>query len=158
LTVEELDERSSRAYAARTVSQLAALLVDLPSVPRERKPAPPPAVGGPGVRAFTYQWEHAVAPEKAMREAVRYIAPELHRLRYELVERTSERLGFRCSYRPPWTYLGLLLPPFGLLALLHHVDEHITIEFDPLQDGGTRLTVRGSAPRRVRKAFAELAS
>jgi hypothetical protein len=156
ITVEELDDRSSRAYAARTVRQLAELMLDLPVTPVGRKPATLPAVGGPGVRAFTYQRDLPVGTDKAVREAVRHIAPALHRLSYELVDRSSEQLVFRRSHRPGWTYLGLLLPPFGLLALLHQVDEHLTIDFDSLPDGGTRLTVRGSAPRRVRKAFAEL--
>jgi hypothetical protein len=40
LTTDELDERSGRAFAARTLGELDALLADLP---RERRSGPPPA-------------------------------------------------------------------------------------------------------------------
>jgi hypothetical protein len=100
LTVEELDERSARAYAEVTRSQLAGLLVDLPTPVPERRPAPPPYVGPPGVRPFTYEWH---------------------------------------------------------LPLLHKVEERVVIELEPdHRRGGTRMIARGTAPRRVRRAFAQL--
>ena len=50
-----------------------------------------------------------------------------------------------------------MLPPFGLLVLLHRVQERIVIELEPdRRRGGTRMIVRGSAPKRVRRAFAQL--
>jgi hypothetical protein len=164
LTVEELDERSERAYAARTVGELARLLTDLPAPPPE--PAVPvvvgralPAPGGPGVQSFTYEWSHPVAPERAMREARNHIVPALVRRRYGLVESTPTRLGFACSYRPAWTWTAVvLLPPFGLLALMHRVEERIAIDIEPDGGGGTRIVASGSAPRGVRRAFAQLLS
>jgi Domain of unknown function (DUF1707) len=160
LTVEELDERCARAYAAVTVSQLAELLEDLPAPGAERRPAPQPApdVGPPGVRPFTYEWHHPVAAERAMEEALRHIAPALHAQGYELVDRTDTRLGFVYSYRPGWTYVvAVLLLPFSLLALLHRVEDRVVIELEPdRRRGGTRMIVRGNAPRRVRRAFAQL--
>jgi len=160
LTVEELDERCERAYAARTVNELAVLLADLPATPAPRAtplPTPVPSVGPPGVRPFTYEWHHPVAPDKAMGAALRHLAPALNRHGYELVERSDSLLGFACSYRPGWTYaVAILLPPFGLLALLHKVEERLVIELEPDRRGGTRMIVRGSAPKRVRRAFAQL--
>jgi len=158
LTVEELDERCARAYAAVTVSQLSELLVDLPKPAVEPRPAPAPAVGGPGVRPFTYEWHHPVAPDRAMEEALRHIAPALHRWRYELVERSERRLAFVYSYRPGWTYgVAVLFLPIGLLALLHTREERVVIEFEPdRRRGGTHMIVRGNAPQRVRRAFAQL--
>jgi hypothetical protein len=63
LTVDELDERSERAYAARTVGELAELVADLPPPARARPPAAPPAavpspspsVRGYGALPFTYE-------------------------------------------------------------------------------------------------------
>ena len=160
LTVEELDERSERAYTARTLSDLAALVADLPAAPTPAPvDAPPPALsgGGPGVRFFTYEWHEPVAAERAMEEAMRHIAPALMRQRYELIERTEQRLGFACSYRPAWTVAVAVLFPFvGLVALLHRVEEHVMIDFKPDGHGGTRMIVWGKAPRRVRRAFAQL--
>jgi len=48
LTMDELDERSAAAYAARTLGELASLVADLPA------PAPPPAPPrrAPGVRGY----------------------------------------------------------------------------------------------------------
>ena len=163
LTVEELDERCARAYAAVTVGQLAELLADLPSPPPERRPEPspelpPPDLGPPGVRPFAYEWHHPVAPDKAMEEALRHLAPALNRQGYELADRTETRLGFTYSYRPGWTYVAaILLLPFSLAALLYRVEERIVIELEPdRRRGGTRMIVRGRAPKRVRRAFAPL--
>jgi hypothetical protein len=94
--MDELDERCSTALAARTRGELAALTCDLPA------PAPPalvPAgpvreVRGIGVRPFTYEWQLRVAPHVAMDEALRHIAPALHRGRHELVDKQPGRLAF----------------------------------------------------------------
>jgi Domain of unknown function (DUF1707) len=160
LTVEELDERCARAYAAVMRSELAGLVEDLPAPAAEPRPPPqtPPSVGPPGVRPFTYEWHHPVAPHRAMEEAMRHIAPALHAKGYELVDRSDTKLGFVYSYRPGWTYpVSVLLLPFSLLALLHRVEDRVVIEFEPdRRRGGTRMIVRGSAPKRVRRAFAQL--
>jgi Domain of unknown function (DUF1707) len=162
LTVEELDERSARAYAAVMVSQLSELLADLPAPAVERKPpvpaAPPPALGLPGVRPFMYGWHHPVAPDRAMEEALRHLAPALQRQGYQLVDRTETRLVFDYSYRPVWTYpVAVLLLPFSLLVLLYREEARVVIDVEPdRRRGGTRMIVRGSAPKRVRRAFAQL--
>jgi hypothetical protein len=158
LTVEELDERCARAYAAVTVAQLAELLADLPAAPPARAPQPLPALGPPGVRPFTYESHHPVAPDEAMEAALRHIAPVLHGQRYELVDRSGTRLAFAYSYRPGWTYLvAIALPPVGWIALFHKAEERVVIEFEPdRRRGGTRMIVSGNAPKRVRRAFAQL--
>ena len=79
LTVEELDERTAEAFAAKTVAELDALLADLP---REHAPAAParaPAPvqtesGGFGRRPFTYVFEHPVRPGKVMEHALATMA------------------------------------------------------------------------------------
>jgi hypothetical protein len=160
LTVEELDERCARAYAAVTVPELAELVADLPAptAQPQRAPQPVPDVGPPGVRPFTYQWHNPIAPPDAMEAALRHIVPALHAQGYELVERTDTRLGFIYSYRPGWTYpVAILLLPFSLLVLLHRVEERVWIDIEPDRArGGTRTIIRGTAPRRVRRAFAQL--
>ena len=161
LTRDELDERCASAYAARTLGELAALVSDLPGglerVADPRPATPAPAAGGIGVRPFTYVWDLPVAPGKALDEAVRHIAPALNRQRYELVERTPARLTFVYAYRPGWVWgVAVLLPFVGLLALLHHVEERIVIDVEPGPGGGSRMTIRGRAPRSVRRAFAEM--
>ena len=159
LSVEELDERSARAYAARTRGELAELLADLPGAATVVRPAPPPPVdpGGYGRRPFTYVFEHPVAPEAAMRAAMRSMVPALARGGYELVSRLERRLEFDYAYRPGWVVLPvLLLPGPGFLALLVKEHDRVVVEFEAAPGGGTRLIVRGRAPRRVRRAFAEL--
>jgi hypothetical protein len=53
LTVEELEERTERAYAARTYGDLDALATDLPPLSTPAPAAPPPGPGpGPGPAAL----------------------------------------------------------------------------------------------------------
>jgi len=158
LTMDELDERSAAAYAARTVGELASLVADLP--PPAPLPAPPrraPGVRGYGTLPFTYEWELRITPARAMTEALRHIAPALHAQGYELVDKREGRLVFGYSYRPGWAYVvAILLFPFGLIALVARNEERITLDFDPLPRGRARIVAHGRAPRRVRQAFAEL--
>ena len=162
LTVEELDERSAAAFAAKTVGELDALLADLP---RERAPAAParaPAPvqaesGGFGRRPFTYVFEHPVRPGKVMEHTLATMA--LAGGGYELVERDDARLVFDYTYRPGWVAIPCILIPFpGLLCLLIKEHDRVTVELEPLARRRTRTVVRGRAPRRVRRAFARLGS
>jgi hypothetical protein len=158
LTVDELDERSARAYAARTRGELAALTADLPPVPATRAAVTPPAdPGGIGRRPFMFVFEYAVPPPAAMDAALRTLAPALARGGYELVTRDERRLEFDYTYRPGWVAIPIVLVPIpGLLALLIKEHDRVVVEFEDAPRGGTRLVVRGRAPRRVRRAFAEL--
>jgi len=95
--------------------------------------------------------------DKAMDAALRHIAPAMHRGRYELVERSPERLVFTYAHRPVWTYaVAVGVFPFGLIALMYTTEERIVLDFDRARGGATRLVVTGRAPRGVRRAFAEL--
>ena len=159
ITVEELDERCTAALGARTRGELADLLSDLPREDRVVAPPAPPSreARGIGVRPFTYESHLDVAPDKAMDAALRHIAPAMHRGRYELIERSAERLVFTYSHRPVWTWVVAFgVFPFGLIALAYTTEERIVLDFDRARGGATRLVVTGRAPRRVRRAFAEL--
>src|SRR5688572_7588700 len=159
ITVEELDERCTAALGARTRGELAAILRDLPREDRGVSPRPAPArreARGIGVRPFTYEWRLDVTRDTAMEAALRHIAPAMHRQRYELVEKSAERLVFTYTHRPAWTFLVAVgLFPFGLIALVHTAEERIVLDFDRARGGATRLVVTGRAPRGVRRAFAE---
>jgi len=162
LTLEELDERSERAYAARTHAQLGALLADLPggALPVAAPPRPPAAPvdpGGIGRQPFTYVFPLDVEPGTAMEAALRTIAPALARDGYELVARAERRLEFDYSFRPRWTLaVAVLVPIPGVVALTVKEQDRVTVDFEPAPDGGTRLVVNGRASRRVRRAFAQL--
>jgi hypothetical protein len=88
LTVEELDERSERAYAAPTRAELAALLDDLPGgklpVTTPAPPAAPIDPGGIGRQPFTFVFTLPASPDAAMEAALRTMAPALARGGYEL--------------------------------------------------------------------------
>ena len=160
LTVDELDERTAAAYAALTVGELTALLSDLPRAERPQRALarPAPDAGGLGRRPFTFVFEYGVAPRAAIDAALRSLAPALASGGYELVERADRRLEFDYSYRPGWVAIPIILVPIpGLLALLVKEHDRVRIDFEDGPDGGTRLVVRGRAPRRVRRAFAQLA-
>jgi hypothetical protein len=160
LTVEELDERCARAYSARTRGELDALLGDLPRGSgdvQSAPPRPPLDPGGIGRQPFTFVFELPVPPAQALAEATQAIAPALARAGYELVERGERRLAFDYSYRPGWVALPVILfPGPGFLALLVKEHDRVAVEFEDGPSGGTRMVVHGRAPRRVRRAFAEL--
>jgi hypothetical protein len=159
ITIEELDERTAVALSARTTGELDALLSDLP--PAAPHPAPlvrhAPEPGGIGRRPFTFVFEHPVTPDEAIDAALRTMAPALARGGYELVARDGRRLEFDYAYRPGWVALPVILAPIpGVLALLIRQHDRVTVEFEDAP-AGTRMLVRGRAPRRVREAFAQLA-
>ena len=110
-----------------------------------------------GRQPFTFVFPLGVAPEAAMDAALRTMAPALAHGGYELVGRHERRLEFDYSYRPGWVAVPVILfPGPGFLALLVKEHDRVTVDFEPAPDGGTRLVVHGRAPRRVRRAFAQL--
>jgi hypothetical protein len=155
LTLDELDERSERAYAAQTLDQLAALQTDLPAVAtqpigRQR------ATLAPGWRAFTSRWHSAVSVEMAMAELVTDLAPEIQDKGFDLIQRTDDRLRFETRRRPGWTWaIVVLVPIFGWFALLHKEIVRITIDIAETERG-TQIVASGVAPPAIRGAFAEL--
>ncbi|MGH2947479.1 MAG: DUF1707 SHOCT-like domain-containing protein [Solirubrobacteraceae bacterium] len=157
LTVDELDERSEHAFAAKTLRELSELQADLPAIatrPAVARPRRRPRF--PGRFGFTSRW-HAPAGAKAtMAELVAHVSPPLSRYGYDLIQREDDRLRFECERRPVWTFvLAVFLFPFGLLALLHKERDRITIDLAG-DERGTHLVVTGVAPLPVRRAFAEL--
>jgi Domain of unknown function (DUF1707) len=158
LTVEELDERSERAYAAKTLRELAELHADLPAVatrPPDR-PVKHRAPLAPGRFAFTTRWHSPAGAKATMSELIARIAPPMHDVGYELIQREDDRLRFECERRPWWTFVvAVMVFPFGLLALLHKERDRITIDLAE-DEHGTHLVATGVAPLPVRRAFAGL--
>jgi hypothetical protein len=159
LTVDELDERTERAYAAKTLRELAELQADLPSI-ATRPPAAPRARRRrpliPGRFAFSARWHSPVGAKPTMAELIAHVAPPLNNVGYELIGREDGRLRFEREHRPLWTFaVAILLFPFGLLALLHKDRDRITIDLDD-DEHGTNLVAIGVGPLGVRRAFTAL--
>jgi Domain of unknown function (DUF1707) len=157
LTVDELDERVALAYRARTRGDLVELLDDV-LVPAE--PAPPARRRRrpwlPGRAPFEARWTFEESPAAAVGEFMEAAAAPLHAFGYELVERGRDRLVFAQSRRPGWTVVvAVLLFPLGLVALVHTIDEIITVDFVRTAKGTVGLA-QGVAPLPVRRAFAQL--
>jgi hypothetical protein len=158
LTVDELAERVEKAYAAKMLSELAELQVDLPRVavrlPEVRRRNRPMV---PGKLGFTCRWHSPADAKLTMRELMTFVVPPMERWGYDLTQRWDGRLRFERETRPIWTILvAIFLFPFGLLALLYKDRERITIDLDEDESGGTNLVATGIAPLPVRRAFAEL--
>ena len=161
LTVDELDERTARAYAARWVSELAALHADLPTEP-EAAPLLPARRRGrrpwlPGKHGFHVRWHSPAGARVTMRELMADVAPPMERFGYDITQRWDGRLRFEREVRPTWTIaVAIFLFPIGLLALLHKDRERVTIDLDEFDDGTTQLVASGVAPLPIRRAFADL--
>ena len=158
LDVEELDERVEKAFAAKMVSELNELQVDLPRLAVR----PPPTARAsrrpwlPGRWAFTCRWHSPASAKVTMRELMTFVVPPMERWGYDVTQRWDGRLRFERETRPAWTFLvAILLFPFGLLALLYKDREQVTIDLDE-DEHGTHLVASGIAPLPVRRAFAEL--
>jgi hypothetical protein len=158
LSVDELDERVEKAYAAKMLSELAELQVDLPRLavrphpPTEHRRRP----WMPGRLAFTNRWHSPADAKVTMRELMTFVVPPMERWGYDLTQRFDGRLRFERETRPVWTILvAVFLFPFGLFALLYKARERVTIDLDE-DEHGTQLVASGVAPLPVRRAFAEL--
>ena len=159
LDSEELEERVEKAYAAKLLSELAELQVDLPRLAvRPQPPADRPRriPRMPGRLAFTYRWHSPADAKVTMRELMTFVVPPMERWGYDLTQRFDGRLRFERETRPLWTIpVAILLFPFGLLALLYKDRERVTIDLDE-GEHGTQLVASGVAALPVRRAFAEL--
>lgn len=161
--VEELDQRLEGVLAARTILELAELTYDLPSL--ELAEAPPARtrrrlrVGPPGLLPFTERIEVSSEAERTRAHALEKLAPALNAYGYELITQAPEKLVFERSGHPGWTLLVAVAAfPIGLIALAIRRTERIEIALEPSGGSGTLMVVHGKAPRRVRKAFAQLQS
>ena len=154
LTVEELDARSERAYAAATITELAELQGDLPTL--ATRPAGRRHGLAPGWRSFTARWSAPVGVDLTMAELIAHLAPEIQARGFDLVQRADDRLRFERRRRPAWTFVvAVLIPVLGWFALLHKDRVRLTIDVAET-DRGTRLVASGIAPLPLRRAFAEL--
>ena len=155
LSVEELDERCEKAYAAATLSDLAALQADLPALashPLRRHHASP----GPGWRTFTARWHSPVGTELTLAELIAHLAPDIQARGFDMIQRADDRLRFERRHRPGWTWaIVVLVPIFGWFALLHKELVRITIDVAET-DRGTQIVASGVAPLALRRTFAEL--
>ena len=160
LTVDELDERIARAYAARWVRELEDLHADLPREPETAVAQPPTLARGPwlpGRSSFHVRWHSPAGAHTTMRELMADVAPPMERFGYDITQRWDGRLRFERDVRPTWTFVvAVLLFPVGLLALLHKARERVTIDLDEFDDGTTQLVANGIAPLPIRRAFADL--
>ena len=91
-----------------------------------------------------------------MAELIAHVAPEIQAHGFDLIQRADDRLRFERRRRPGWTWLVVVLVPvFGLFALLHKEIYRVTI--DVADAGrGTQIVASGVAPRSIRRRFAEL--
>jgi hypothetical protein len=134
LTVEELDERTERAYAATPLRR--------PTMPGRLSPSA--------------RWHSPLSARATQAELIANLAPPLSRYGYDLIGREDGRLRFECERRPFWTFpVAIFLVPFGPLALLRKDRNRITIDLDD-DEHGTTLVAIGVAPLAVRRAFAQL--
>ena len=156
LTLEEFEDRVTRAHKAVTIGDLAALQADLPA------PAKPPAPRArapivPGRTGFAERIELDAPLARVRRQALASVVPAMARSGYSLELRTEHQLTFVHHRRPGWTIaVAILLFPFGLLALTVRDSERVVVEFDALEDGRCAVLVHGVAPLPVRRAMAEL--
>jgi Domain of unknown function (DUF1707) len=159
LTVEELDERVEKAYAAKLVRELNELQVDLPRLAVRPQRSPAAATRRPwlpGRWSFTTRWHSPADAQLTMRELMTFVVPPMERWGYDVTQRWDGRLRFERETRPVWTILvAVFMFPIGLLALLYKDHERITIDLDE-DEHGTHLVASGIAPLPVRRAFAEL--
>jgi hypothetical protein len=135
ITVEELEHRLGQAMSAQSVRELATLVHDLPrtAMPVEQPTRPPPRVGLPGVRPFTYRLVIPSPLERTRVAALDTIATALNRSRWELMRQTPTSLEFSRSG-----------------------NERIVIDLEPNGTTATTMIVHGRAPRTVRSQFAKL--
>jgi hypothetical protein len=140
------------------VAQLDGLLADLPGDLNRGTPAQPrpAAVGLPGLRPFTARAELDAGPGRVEAAALKSIAPALNKYGYELRQRSPATLVFERRGRPGSVpFVAVFTFPVGLVALAVYETQRIVISIE-LDGDRTALTVYGTAPRAVRKAFAEL--
>lgn len=157
LDTDELEERIGRAYAAKTVRQLADLQADLPGVtPSPALVSEPDLPRMPGSVPFTARWHAPTDLHGTMGELLASVAPTLGGHGYHLVDHGAAHLRFEWSHRPVWTILmAIFLFPIGLLALLYKRREGVAVDLVEERDG-TRVTASGIAPLAIRRAFAKL--
>jgi hypothetical protein len=134
LSIDELDDRLGRVYAAVTQHDLQALLSDLPAPPREGATRRRHRFFWPGVAPFSEKRSLSTSCRDSYDAALREVVPRMGTQGFHLEEEIRpRRLRF--------------VSDGGLF---------ITVMFHPAEDGGTEVSAFGHGPRAVRKAFAKL--
>jgi hypothetical protein len=155
LSLDELDERAERAYAAGTLAELAGLHADLPAI-ATRPIGRRHTTLTPGWHGFTARWHSPVGAEATMAELIAHLAPRIQEHGFDLIQRADDRLRFETRRRPGWVWaVVVLVPIFGWFALLHKEIFRITVDVAET-DRGTQIVASGVAPLPIRGAFAEL--
>ncbi len=163
LSVEELEQRTAAALAARTIGDLDALFEDLPGGRLGSSPAAPvrdePASsGGFGLMNFHQRHEIDLPRRAAFREFAGVIVPTMSRSGYDVVNRSEpELLILERVERPAWVpIVCILFFPLGLLALLASTSERVVVTFDEIGPERTAMSVHGRARRPTRRVFEDL--
>jgi Domain of unknown function (DUF1707) len=135
LSIDELDERVERAYAAVTQRELNRLVSDLPA-------NAPRVASGAGRRRFFWP---GIAPFSEQRHLMTSCADSFAAAQREMVPRMGTH-GFHLDDEV-WPRRLRFVSDTGLF---------ITVIFHPSTDGGTEVSAFGHGPRTIRKAFATL--
>lgn len=135
LSLDELDERLERAYAAATRRELNRLVSDLPDEE--------PRVDST-TRRRRFSWP-GIAPFSEQRHLTSSCADSFAAAQQEMVPRMGTQ-GFHVD-EEIWPRRLRFVSDTGLF---------ITVMFHPAADGGTEVSAFGHGPRAVRKAFATL--
>jgi Domain of unknown function (DUF1707) len=154
LTVEELDERIARAYAAVTRGELADVVRDLP-VPRAGMPVPaaPPPMLMPGRAPFSARW---LAPADPRAEVMERVVPLCVANGYRIVHQGANQLVLQRRRIPVWAIvIAVVFFPLGLLALLAKETDVVTVDITSTPDGAPLTHVHGIAPVEIRAPLAQ---
>lgn len=157
LTPEELAERVEAAYVARTHAQLDALTADLPRgvalslAPARRR------LAIPGGRPFRERVTSPGGRAHVAEQVLTRLGPVLDACGYEVASSDPAAIVFERESRPGWTIAAAVFAfPIGLLALTYKTRARIVVSFAAAPGGGTEITIYGTAPLGLRRAFAEL--
>lgn len=134
LTLDELDERLGRAYAAATRAELEELVADMPLGEAQPVPGRGRRIFWPGIAPFHERRHLRASCSEAYAQALREMVPRMGIAGFQLVEDVAPR-------RLTFVDTG------GL---------RVTVMFHPAAGGGTEVSAFGLARRAVRKAFARL--
>ena len=138
LDVDELEDRVARAQAARTRADLQAVEDDLPSRPHAGIDTTDGVPWWPGRRPFNERKLLDTPLAEVRESALAFIVPSLERYGYVLSKEEAEVLTFALK-RP------------GSIGA-----DRITVRLRDTGDGRTLVIAHGTAPLRVRRAFATL--
>lgn len=105
------------------------------------------------MKDFNFQHGLDQPPTDVLREVVSDLTEPLAKYGYSLTSQTEMAVTYHRKYRPWWVILlAILTFPIGLLFLLITESATVTATVEGA-NGGTRLIVNGSAPKRLRESL-----